>query len=966
MKGIHQKIKSLFQIKQEGKLSVKKLITLIFAGGLALFLLGVITLTIFIAVLSIGLPDVRDIDKLSVAQSTTIFDRDGNVLYVKHGEENRKYVTYDQISPYLIDATVAIEDGEFWTHKGFDLPGIIKAGLNDVFGIGAKRGGSTITQQYVKNAFLTNERSYTRKIKELILAVRLEQAYDKQKILELYLNKIPYGNNAYGIQKAAEIYFDKDAIELDVAESAMLAGLPNAPSYYNPYGTNKSSELLIPVEDLEERNITDSAYLVSGEDYKMGLIGKGYQYENGDGIYIPGRADLILRKMYEEGYITKEEKDEAWSKLQNLELEKHISKITAPHFVFHIISELEEKYGKEVVEQGGLQVYTTIDPDLQDIAEEAIEKGAANNSRFNATNASLVAIDPDNGQILAMVGSKDYYDEAIDGNVNIATSWRQPGSSFKPYVYAQAFYNRYAPASVIYDVRTQFGGGEPPENYDGGWGGPMTIRRALAQSRNIPAIKAYFLAGEQEPILNLAEKMGVQFVTKDRDYGWPLALGTAEVRLLDHTSAFATFANGGKRVPPVSILKITNSQGDVLEEWEEDKQTFEEVLDPQIAYLINSILSDTSVRLGPNMTIPGQINAAKTGTSNKKVGNINYPSNLWTMGYTTHLVAGVWAGNSDDRKSGNLSVYSNGYEGAAPIWKDFMTQAHNIKGYAQEDFPKPPGIQTVSVTTATGKLPGPHTPEGGVRSDVFASFGVPTEVDNSFATVRVDKRNGLLANEWCPKEEVEERAYQQHHSIDPTNAAWESAVQAWAAGMMERANEDGSINVSGVPPTEFSPLCSKEHLNAKRSIKIKDPSNYQKIETGVLAVMVDVKSDFEIDSVQYYFDGSLQDTTRIKPYSGSLRISRFLEPDTVHTIRAVVTDIHGYTAESSIDVKIKGDKNQDPLPEEVLPVETTPADTTPVDPAPVDTTPADTTPADPEVLDPAPIEPAVIPEDATI
>ncbi|MFC1647651.1 penicillin-binding protein, partial [Patescibacteria group bacterium] len=768
------------------------------------------------------------------------------------------------------------------------------------------------TQQYVKNAFLTSERSYTRKIKELILAVRLEQAYDKQTILELYLNKIPYGNNAYGIQKAAEIYFDKDAKDLDVAESAMLAGLPQAPSYYNPYGSNKLSELLIPVEDLEKRNLTDSTKLTNGIDYKMGLIGKGYQYENGDGLYIPGRADIILRKMYTDGLITSDEKDEAWSKLQNLELEKHITKIDAPHFVFLVIEQLEEKYGKEVVEQGGLQVYTTIDPELQEIAEIAVEEGAANNARFNATNASLVSIDPDNGQIVAMVGSKDYYDEEIDGNVNIATAYRQPGSSFKPYVYAQAFYNRYSPGNIIYDVRTQFGAGKPPENYDGGWGGPMTLRRALAQSRNIPAIKMYFLGGEQEPILNLAEKMGINFVTKDRDYGWPLALGTAEVTLLDHTSAFATFASGGKRVPPVSILKITNSKGDILEEWEEDKQNFEEVLDPQIAYLINHILSDTSVRLGPSMTVTGQVNAAKTGTSNKKVGQVAIPSNLWTMGYTTHLVTGVWAGNSDDRKSGNLSAVSNGYEAAAPIFKNYMTQAHNTKGYGREEFPRPPGIQNVTVSASTGQLPGGNTPDGGMRSEIYASFGIPTEVDRSYTVVDVDKRNGLLANEWCPKEEVEEKSYQQHHSIDPTNEVWEAAVQAWAAGLAE--TEEGMV--IGAAPTEHSPLCSKEHLNAKRSVKIKDPSNYSKVESGTLTVKVKTSSDFPIDNVAYYFDGALQDTARSGSYSGTLRISRFLDPGSTHTINAVLTDIHGYSAESTIEIKIKGEAPEDEEPTE--------------------------------------------------
>jgi membrane peptidoglycan carboxypeptidase len=925
MNNIHQKIKALLKIKQGDKFSAKKILILIFAAFVTLFLAGVVIFTILIAILSIGLPDVRDIDKLSVAQSTTIYDRDGNVLYVKHGDENRKYVPYEQISKHLVDATVTIEDDQFWTHSGFDIPGLVKAGLHEVFGVGAQRGGSTITQQYVKNAFLTNERSYTRKIKELILAVRLEQAYDKQTIIELYLNKIPYGNNAYGAQKAAEIYFDKDAKDLDIAESALLAGLPQAPSYYNPYGSNKYSELIVPIELLETKNLTDSSYLTKDVDYKMGLIGKGYQYANGKGIYIPGRADLILRKMFDDGYITKEEKDEAWSKLQNLEMEKHVDKIEAPHFVFYIIEQLEEKYGKEVVEQGGLQVYTTIDPDLQKIAETAIEEGAANNARFNATNAALVSIDPNNGQILAMVGSKDYYDEEIDGNVNIATSYRQPGSSFKPYVYAQAFYNRYSPGNIVYDVRTPFGGGDPPDNYDGAFHGPMTIRRALAQSRNIPAIKMYYLGGEQEPILNLAEKMGINFLTKDRDYGWPLALGTAEVTLLDHTSAYATFANGGKRVPPVSILKITNAQGEVLEEWDADKQEYEEVLDPQIAYLITSILSDLSVRLGPSITVPGQVNAAKTGTSNKVVNGINIPSNLWTMGYTTRLVTGVWAGNSDDRKSGNLSATSNGYEAAAPIFKNFMTQAVEVKGYSREEFPRPPGIQNVTVSASNGQLPGSNTPDGGVRSEIYASFGIPTEVDRSYTEVEVDKRNGLLANEWCPKEEVEKRSYQVHHSIDPTNEVWEAAVQAWAMGM---ASKEEGVNI-GVPPTEYSPLCTKENLNAKRSIKIQDPANYSKVEAGNLNVSVKTQSDFEIESVTYYLDGSLQNTSRSAPYSGSLRISRFLEPGSTHTIRAVLTDARGYTAESTIEIRIKGDSSQQDeptegpttIPEDYLPFE---------------------------------------------
>jgi len=915
MNDIQKKIRAVLARRQRKSTagrqgSGKRVLVYALLGLVGLFFAGVVVLTILVAILSIGLPDVHDIGKLSVAQSTTIYDRDGNVLYVKHGDENRNYVSFDKISKHLIDATVSIEDEDFWTHKGFDLAAIVKAGMYEVFGIGTKRGGSTITQQYVKNAFLTSEHSYTRKIKELILAVRLEQAYDKNKILELYLNKIPYGNTAYGIQKAAEIYFGKDAKDLDVAESSVLAGLPQAPSYYSPYGPHKNSELLVPVQSLIDRNIYTSSRLDVGVDYKLGLVGKGYEIDEDHSIYIPGRADLILRKMNQDGYITDDEKLTAWNELQTLTFEKHISRMKAPHFVFYVIEQLEEKYGKEVVEQGGLRVYTTLDPELQGIAEKIVEEGAdTNTARFNATNAALVAIDQKTGEILTMVGSKDYWDEDIDGNVNITTSYKQPGSSFKPYVYAQAFYNRYAPASIVYDIRTQFGAGAPPNNYDGGFKGPMTMRAALAQSRNIPAIKAYFLGGEQEPILNLAERMGIKFLTKDRDYGWPLALGTAELRLLDHTSAFGVFANGGKRMEPLSILKVQNSQGDVLEEADLNKKP-EEVLDPQIAYLITSILSDTSVRLGPNLTVPGQVNAAKTGTSNKKVKNVNIPSNLWTMGYTPHLVAGVWAGNSDDRKSGNLYATANGYDAAAPIWKKFMTEAHKVKDWGYEEFPVPAGIQTVSVSAATGKLPGANVPPEGLRSDVFASFGIPTEVDNSFAKVKIDTRNGLLANEWCPAGTVEEKTYRQHHAIVPTFSNWEAAVQSWAAGMAKK--DGGSV---GVPPVEVSPLCNEEHFKSTRSIKIIEPSSYEKVEKGNLTIKVKEQSDFAIETVKFFLDGNLQSTTRQKPYDGTLRISRFLEEGSAHTIKAVLTDIYGYTAQSAIQVRIKEKPSE--MPKEV-------------------------------------------------
>jgi len=926
MNNISEKIKAVLLARRQrvfrassggggGKFPLKKVLLWGLIGFVGLILLGIITLTIFIAVLSVGLPDVHDIDKLSVAQSTTIYDREGNVLYVKHGDENRKYVPYDQISKYLVDATVSIEDDEFWNHKGFDLPGIIKAGMYEVFGIGTARGGSTITQQYVKNAFLSSEHSYTRKIKELILAVRLEQAYDKKTIMELYLNKIPYGNTAYGIEKASEIYFGKDAKDLDIAESAVLAAIPQAPSYYNPYGSNKNSELIIPLEKVKELGIKESSQLAVDVDYKMGLIGKGYILDEvtNEGLYIPGRADLVLRKMFDYKYITQEEKDAAWKKMQEIVFTEHIERMKAPHFVFYVIEQLEEKYGKEVVEQGGLQVYTTIDPQLQELGETLITEGVESNAtRFNATNGALVAIDPKTGQILAMVGSKDYYDTAIDGNVNLATSFRQPGSSFKPYVYAMAFYNRYAPATVIYDTRTQFGAGAPPNNYDGTFRGPMAIRWALGQSRNIPAIKAYYLAGEQKPILDLTQRMGLHFLSTETDYGWPLALGAAEITLLDHTSGFGVFANGGKRMPATSIMKVTNSDGAVLEEIDPNKKP-EEVLDPQVAYLITSILSDRGVSLGQYLWASNQVTAVKTGTSNKKVGTVNYPSNLWCMGYTTSIAVGVWTGNSDDRKSGNMYLNADGYNASAPIWRKFIEQSATLKNYPKEEFPVPPGIQKVTVSAATGKLPGGNVPPEGLKQDVFASFGLPTEVDNSFSSVKIDTRNNLLANDYCPKEFVKEKAFRIHQDVVTTYENWNAGVQAWAAGVALKASEDAAAtgqtaSVSGVPPKEFSPLCTKEQMNSTRSIRITSPGNYSKLSTGKTTVTVDASASSGIKQVTYYLDGQLQETSRSAPYSGEIRISQFVEPGSIHTVKAVVTDMNDYSAESSIEIRITGEE----------------------------------------------------------
>lgn len=875
-------------VKRMKKFSLKKAILWFFLSIFSLFALGLLAGTIIVSIVGSSLTDVSNIDNLFLAQSTTIYDRNGNTLYIKHGGENRKYVTIDEISEDVVKATIAMEDDQFWVHPGFDVFGIVKAGMYEFFGVGARRGGSTITQQYVKYAFLSLERTYTRKLKELILAIRLEKAYDKNKIIELYLNKIPYGNNAYGVQKAAKVYFAKDAKDLSLAESTILAAIIQAPSYYNPYGENRNSKLKISPEVALEKGITSESDLEQTE-FKRGLVGQYIELSPGNKFYLQGRSDLVLKRLRDLNWITEEEKKKAWSDLQKIEFKRVDGPFNHPHIVFHVLAELEEKYGKEIVEQGGLEVYTTIDADLQEEADRIIKEGTeANIKRFNANNASLVAVDNETGDLLAMVGSSDYFNKEIDGEVNIALSYKQPGSSFKPFVYAQSFYNKFAPASVIYDVPTSFGGTKVVQNYDGKFMGPISIRKALGQSRNIPAIKAYFLAGEKDPILNLTQSMGINYQDTSIDYGWPLALGSAEVRLYDMVQAYSVFANNGKKKKINFITRITNSRGDILEEVIDDEEE-EEVLDPQIAYLINHILSDTSVRIGPKLTVPGFVNAAKTGTSTKDHPtnrNIRIPSNLWTVGYTPDITTGVWVGNANDRKSGNLKASANGYDGAAGIWQKFMIAAH--KGRKSREFPRPEGIKVVAVSSASGKLPSSETE--GVVEDLFASFSVPTEKDQSFITKRIDIPTGKLATPDCSGDVVEERTFRNHQAIDPSRKNWVAGIRRWAG-----------TGESGAPPPEGDYACSE---NDRPEIFITSPSTFSRLKPGNIDVKVDVNAPLGVDRIEYFLNSEPVFTSSEWPYTGVVRLNKTFAPGSKHLIVAKLYDLSGLSSQSVVEFTI--------------------------------------------------------------
>jgi len=864
------------------------------ACGVAI-MVGFVMTILIVLLFSRGLPDISSGEDLLQAESTLIMDREGNILYAVHGEENREIITLENISPYLIDATIAVEDDEYYEHYGFDLPCYAKAVAHEIFGFGIRRGCSTITQQLVKNIFLDPEQTYKRKLQELILAIRVESRFDKDEILGMYLNEIPYGNNAYGAELAAKTYFDKSAAELTLTESAIMASMPKAPTRYSPYGTNRNSYLTVEFteEELADRTL-QSVEDLNDDEYVIGLIGASIELSENHTLYIPGRTDIVLAAMLDQSIITESQKNTALEESWDIEFSEYRENIEAPHFVLYVKELIEDKYGKDVVEKGGLKVYTTLDPTMQGYAEEAVETYHERNStQFNAHNASLVSIHPQTGQILAMVGSADYFDEEIDGNVNIATRYRQPGSSFKPFVYALAFLNGYAPATVLYDVETQIGPGEWPQNYDGEFLGPVRIREGLAYSRNIPAIKSYFLAGQEEEIIPFMEPFGIE-LDDTIGYGWPLALGSGEVRLLDLVGAYGVFANSGVKKDVSPILKIENRDGEILEKWED--KAGEEVLDPQVAYLITDILSDSEINLGARLRVSGHHVAAKTGTSNTKdeYGE-NAPNNALTLGYSTKISTGVWVGNADNEP---MSYDANGYDLAATIWNDYMTNA--LAELSPESFPEPEGIVEMEVTKSSGKIPSQYTPEDMIVTEKFANFNVPTEVDTLWATAMVDGFSGLVATEYSPQWSLEEKEFQQHFAIMSYYPNWQMGVDAWA---LEQEEEEGME--AFLEPTDLDDVHTAITLTNSPSIIITSPSAYGFVSSGQNLIEVEVEAPNGMEKVEFYLNNTLQYTAVSAPYTGQVRVATNATPGKQYQVSAYVYDAFGYRTGATIDVQVE-------------------------------------------------------------
>jgi 1A family penicillin-binding protein len=682
------------------------------------------------------LPDLDSFEQRKVAQSTKIYDRTGKILlYDVFEGSKRTIVPFTEISRNIKNATVAIEDDQFYNHVGIRPLSFLRAVIANLLTGSYGQGGSTITQQVVKNALLTKEKKISRKLKEWVLALKIEKLMSKDEILGIYLNETSYGGSMYGVEEASKQFFGKSSKDLSMTEAAYLAAIPQATTFFSPYGKN--------LDKLEERK------------------------------------NLVLKRMLSNDFITKEEYESALQEKVEF-LPQNNYGILAPHFVIFVKEILEQKYGQDNIENGGLKVITTLDFDLQEKAEEILKRKALENKeKFNAENVALVAIDPKTGDIRSMVGSRDYFDKEIDGNFNVATAHRQPGSTFKPIVYSQAFVEGYTPETVLFDLETEFStecdtegkpinkGTDPnvcyrPGNYDDIFRGPVSLRDALAQSINIPAIKTLYLVGIKDA-LNLAKNMGITGLSDANQYGLTLVLGGGEVSLLDLTSVYGVFANNGTRVPYQPIERIENNLGEVIFE---KKTTNKEVLPVGVAQTISDILSDNEARTpsyGRNslLNFPNNDVAVKTGTTN------DY-KDAWTIGYTPYLVVGVWAGNNDnfpmEKKVAGQIV--------APIWNEVMKYV--VANNSNENFKKPPATDPEIKPILRGVW------QGG-------------------KTYSIDKITGKKATEYTPIETREEKVITDVHSIlywlnkddprgpIPTNPGddsqfdrWEGPVKAWA------------------------------------------------------------------------------------------------------------------------------------------------------------------------------------------
>lgn len=765
---------------------VRKSFHLLVIFFLVLLVLG----GILVFALAQELPNPQDFSNRVVPQSTKIYDRTGKILlYELHGTQRRTSVSLEQISPFVVSTTLAAEDATFYHHHGFVLRGIIRAFLHNLTHPHDLQGGSTITQQLARNAFLTTKKSIIRKIREAILTVQIEHHFSKNQILEMYLNQITYGHNVYGIEAASEFYFNKPAKKLTLAEAAYLAAMIKSPGYLSPYGPH--------LKELE------------------------------------ARKNWILSRVEKLNYYPSETVEKAKKEKVNF-ASPHFT-LRAPHFVMYIRSLLYDKYGVDEVERGGLKVITTLDMRLQDIAEKLVKKyGDLNKKRINAQNMSLLAEDPKTGQILALVGSRDYWNNTIEGKVNTVFSTRQPGSTFKPFVYATAFKRGFSPNSIIFDVPTNFSLDPKhpyiPTNYDNKNRGPVTFRQALAQSLNVPSVKVLYLAGIKNSI-QTAQDFGITTLNEPAEhYGLTLVLGGGGVKLNEMVNGYAVFSQEGIYHPQTAILRVEDSQGNIIDDFSLKSKR---VISSQIARLINSILSDNVARAPtfgwnsplyfPNMDI-----AAKTGTDTQY-------RDAWTLGYSTSLAAGVWAGNND--RSPIAPSGAPGVMLSAPCWHEFMEKASQF--YPPQKFTAP--LPYTENEISRPMLNGNYISQKKYKNINTGETKTVKEIH--CALYYINRTNPLGPAPTNPTK-------------DPQFWNWEIPVLIWAQKNIPNFSQEYNLQLGSNYVPENSSSSQVIYFPPAPKIEFISPQNGDFIE-GDAKIKVNIKTPLEVKQANLYLNQNL-------------------------------------------------------------------------------------------------------------
>lgn len=791
--------------------------------------------------------------------NTQILDRHGNVIHDLYQAEKREPATIDQIPTYLKQATIAVEDKDFYKHQGFDFLTIIRIPYNYVFKGGRVVGGSTLTQQLVKTVLLTNERTVTRKFKELVLSLQIERKFSKDQILEMYLNEVPYGGVSIGVGAASESYFDKKVTELSLAESAILAGLPQRPSAYSPF--------LGKTDD-------DGKFL-----WKL-------------------RAEGVLRRMLEDGYITDLAREEALAEMETMKFERKQSSINAPHFVFYVENQLDEMFGEDTLKRGGLKVTTTLDLELQKEGEKVVFDELEKVKNFDISNGAALAMDPKTGEILAMIGSKDYSDSSIGGQFNVVVDGlRQPGSSIKPVTYLAMFQKGYSPASMITDVETTFTPNESadkpyqPKNYDGKFRGPVTLRDSLGSSLNVPAVKSLAIVGVDN-FLEIAFKMGFPTLEPTPEnmkrFGLSATLGGAEVHLIDTVSAYSSFANGGSKVEPVSVLKVENLAGQKLYEYKPTKGP--SVITEAEAFLINHVLSDNNARLmafGPSSLLNmGAGVAVKTGTTNDQRDN-------WTIGWNKNVIVGTWVGNNDNRP---MKQVASGVTGASPIWRNILKKAIDM-GYASSDWTVPSGVEQVEVDKISGY---PSHDGFESRFDYYLTGTKPTTPDPIHTKLKVcrGEQRKLATDAKIAVGDFEEREFIALREDDPVSQdgknRWQDAINAWVQAQ-------GDIYK---PPTEY---CGE---SSDIAVRLSKPENEKTYQQEDIEIHIDADSGDGIEKIELWVNGSLKETINSRSYRGTIKLNKGR-----YKLMAKALSRSGkWTSSSEIKIGTGGEDWKEPVP----------------------------------------------------